>query len=212
MKEVSAIEWNEDSITRSPRKDTEDVVKKKVEAMSSAVTSVLQCIGEDPEREGLVKTPERFAKAMMFLTKGYTETLSDITNNAIFNEHHDEMVIVKDIELFSLCEHHLVPFIGKAHVCYLPNQKVIGLSKIARIVEMYSRRLQVQERLTKEIAKSLLEAVEPTGVGVVIEACHMCMVMRGVQKPGSMTVTSCMLGTLRDDPKSREEFLTLIKR
>jgi len=212
MKEVSAIEWNEESITRSPRKDTEDVVKKKVEAMSSAVTSVLQCIGEDPEREGLVKTPERFAKAMMFLTKGYTETLSDITNNAIFNEHHDEMVIVKDIELFSLCEHHLVPFIGKAHVCYLPNQKVIGLSKIARIVEMYSRRLQVQERLTKEIAKSLLEAVEPTGVGVVIEACHMCMVMRGVQKPGSMTVTSCMLGTLRDDPKSREEFLTLIKR
>lgn len=212
MSDFVSSGWGPEKSQAPARKDTEDVVKEKVGKMSSAMTTVIECIGEDPEREGLLKTPERFAKAMMFFTKGYTESLSEIINDAIFDEKHDELVIVKDIDLFSMCEHHLVPFVGKAHICYLPNKKVIGLSKIARIVEMYSRRLQVQERLTKDIAKALLTAVKPTGVGVIIEACHMCMVMRGVQKPGSMTITSCMLGTLRDDPKSREEFLTLIKR
>eukprot|EP00795_Rhopilema_esculentum_P002715 gene2715-928_t len=162
--------WSPSESLDSPRKDTEDEMEAKVEKMSSAVKSILECVGENPEREGLAKTPERFAKAMMFFTNGYTQTLSDIINDAIFDEQHDELVLVKDIDLFSMCEHHLVPFVGKAHVCYLPNRKVIGLSKIARIVEMYSRRLQVQERLTKDIAKAVLEAVSPTGVGVIVEA------------------------------------------
>ncbi|XP_027145757.1 GTP cyclohydrolase 1-like isoform X1 [Larimichthys crocea] len=149
---------------------------------------------------------------MQFLTKGYKETVHDILNEAIFDENHEEMVIVKDIDLFSLCEHHLVPFFGKAHIAYLPNKKVVGLSKLARIVEIYSRRLQVQERLTKQIASAISEALEASGVAVVIEAVHMCMVMRGVQKMNASTVTSVMLGTFHDDPKTREEFLSLITR
>merc|ERR1711976_377046 len=140
------------------------------------------------------------------------ETIEQAVQNAVFNEEHDEMVVVKDIDMFSLCEHHLVPFIGKVHIGYLPNGKVLGLSKLARIVEIYSRRLQVQERLTKLIASAVLKAVEPTGVAVIIEACHMCMVMRGVQKINSQTVTSCMLGVFRDDPKTRSEFLTLVHK
>ncbi|KAG7999906.1 GTP cyclohydrolase 1 [Nibea albiflora] len=146
---------------------------------------------------------------MQFFTKGYKETVQDILNDAIFDENHDEMVVVKDIDLFSLCEHHLVPFFGKAHIAYIPNKKVVGLSKLARIVEIFSRRLQVQERLTKQIAVAINEALEPLGVAVVIEAAHMCMVMRGVQKMNAKTVTSVMLGVFQSDPRSRKEFLTL---
>ncbi|XP_042271739.1 GTP cyclohydrolase 1-like [Thunnus maccoyii] len=191
------------------KEEKETVDATKLPHIEKAYTTVLSELGEDVEREGLLRTPLRAAKAMQFLTKGYKETTQDIMNDAIFDESHEEMVIVKDIDLFSLCEHHLVPFFGKAHIAYLPNKKVVGLSKLARIVEIYSRRLQVQERLTKEIASAISEALEPAGVAVVIEAVHMCMVMRGVQKMNASTVTSVMLGTFNDDPKTRKEFLAL---
>lgn len=181
-----------------------------VEQLSKHYKGIISNLGEDPARQGLLRTPERAAKAIMFFTKGYKEKIEDVLNDAVFDEDHDEMVIVKDIEMFSLCEHHLVPFMGKVSIGYLPNKRILGLSKLARIVEIYSRRLQVQERLTKQIAVAITEAVQPTGVGVVVEATHMCMVMRGVQKLNSKTVTSTMLGVLREDPKSREEFLTLM--
>ncbi|PAV62880.1 hypothetical protein WR25_23776 [Diploscapter pachys] len=180
--------------------------------MARAYSSIISHVGEDVNRQGLLKTPERAAKAMMYFTNGYELQLDQILNEAVFDEDHDEMVIVKDIEMFSLCEHHLVPFLGKVHIGYLPNKKVLGLSKLARIVEMFSRRLQVQERLTKQIATAMVQAVQPTGVAVVIEASHMCMVMRGVQKINATTTTSCMLGVFRDDPKTREEFLNLINK
>ncbi|XP_006894405.1 PREDICTED: GTP cyclohydrolase 1 [Elephantulus edwardii] len=179
--------------------------------LAAAYSSILRSLGEDPQRQGLLKTPWRAATAMQFFTKGYRETISDVLNDAIFDEDHDEMVIVKDIDMFSMCEHHLVPFFGKVHIGYLPNKKVLGLSKLARIVEIYSRRLQVQERLTKQIAVAITETLRPAGVAVVVEATHMCMVMRGVQKMNSKTVTSTMLGVFREDPKTREEFLTLVR-
>ncbi|XP_071380102.1 GTP cyclohydrolase 2 [Centroberyx affinis] len=191
------------------RKEDED--ESRLPALQAAYTSILRELGEDTDRQGLLRTPLRAAKAMQFLTKGYHETIYDILNDAIFDEDHDEMVIVKDIDMFSLCEHHLVPFFGKVHIGYLPNKKVVGLSKLARIVEIFSRRLQVQERLTKQIAMAVSEALQPKGVAVVIEAAHMCMVMRGVQKMNSRTVTSTMLGIYREDPKTREEFLALSK-
>ncbi|XP_033488884.2 GTP cyclohydrolase 1 [Epinephelus lanceolatus] len=180
-------------------------------SLAAAYTTILRGLGEDPQRQGLLKTPWRAATAMQFFTKGYQEKIIDVLNDAIFDEDHDEMVIVKDIDMFSMCEHHLVPIFGRVHIGYLPNKRVLGLSKLARIVEIYSRRLQVQERLTKQIAVAITEALQPTGVGVVIEATHMCMVMRGVQKMNSKTVTSTMLGVFREDPKTRDEFLTLIR-
>eukprot|EP00094_Tigriopus_californicus_P002311 TCALIF_02231-PA protein Name:"Similar to cat-4 GTP cyclohydrolase 1 (Caenorhabditis elegans)" AED:0.01 eAED:0.01 QI:0/0/0/0.5/1/1/2/0/211 len=186
--------------------------ENNLKVISDSYTTILEAIGEDPNREGLRDTPLRAAKAIQFFVKGYTDSLDVAVNSAIFSENTDEMVVVKNIEMFSMCEHHLVPFYGKVSIGYLPNKKVIGLSKLARIVEIYSRRLQIQERLTKEIALAVTEAVAPVGVGVVVEASHMCMVMRGIQKINSTAITSCMLGEFRDDPKTRNEFLTLVNK
>ncbi|MCB1021484.1 MAG: GTP cyclohydrolase I FolE [Bryobacterales bacterium] len=169
-------------------------------------------IGEDPSRDGLIKTPERVAKAWGDLTAGYGMSVDEVLNGALFDVAYDEMVIVKDIELFSLCEHHLLPFFGKAHVAYIPTNKVIGLSKTARLVDMFARRLQVQERLTREVADAIQDAIQPAGVGVIVEARHLCMMMRGVEKQHSSAITSTMLGEFRENPTTRKEFLSLVSR
>ncbi len=179
--------------------------------LEEAVREILRQVGEDPGREGLLATPQRVAKALEFLTSGYRQDIDQLLNGALYEVSYDEMVIVKDIELFSLCEHHLLPFIGRCHVAYVPAKKIIGLSKIPRVVDVFARRLQVQERLTNQIAEAIMEKINPLGVGVVIEAKHLCLVMRGVEKQNSMAVTSAMLGIFRDDPKTREEFLSLVR-
>jgi GTP cyclohydrolase I len=169
----------------------------------------LELVGEDPEREGLLSTPSRVAKSMEFLTQGYSSSAEEVVGKGIFKEEHDNMIMVRDIELYSLCEHHMLPFFGKAHVAYIPNGKIVGLSKIPRIVDVYARRLQVQERLTEQIAEGLCRVLNPSGVGVVIEAYHLCMMMRGVEKQNSKTITSALRGAFREDPKTRDEFLRL---
>jgi GTP cyclohydrolase I len=179
--------------------------------MQDLVRELLAKLGEDPDREGLLNTPARVAKALTFLTSGYGANIDDVLNNALFTVDYSEMVIVKDIDFYSLCEHHLLPFFGKCHVAYLPSTKVIGLSKIPRLVDVFSRRLQVQERLTNQIANTILEKVAPLGVAVVVEATHLCMSMRGVEKQNSFAVTSAMLGAFRDRARTRMEFLELIK-
>jgi GTP cyclohydrolase I len=178
--------------------------------LEGLVAQMLSVLGEDPKREGLQQTPRRVAKAFEFLTDGYRQDVEKVLNGAIFNESYSEMVIVKEIDFFSMCEHHMLPFFGRVHIAYIPNGKIVGLSKIPRIVEVFSRRLQVQERLTQQIAQTLFDALNPDGVGVVMEARHMCMMMRGVEKQNSVATTSAMLGTFRDDVKTRSEFLNLI--
>ena len=173
------------------------------------VRAILAAVGEDPTREGLVKTPERVEASLRFLTQGYWMTVQEVIGDAVFEEKHQSMIMVRDIEVYSLCEHHLLPFFGRAHVAYIPNGKILGLSKVARIVDVFARRLQVQERLTDQIADSIMEVLRPTGVGVVIEAAHFCMMMRGVEKQNSRAVTSALRGIFRDDSKTRDEFLRL---
>lgn len=181
------------------------------DTLESAFELVLRDIGEDPGREGLANTPRRVAKSLRYLTGGYQQDIDKVLNGALFSVCYDEMVIVRDIEVFSLCEHHLLPFFGRCHVAYLPNQKVIGLSKIPRLVDVFAHRLQVQERLTTQIAQTIMEKVRPQGVGVVIEARHLCMIMRGVEKQNSVAVTSAMLGCFRDNEQTRNEFLNLVR-
>ncbi|CAG8439756.1 5970_t:CDS:2 [Dentiscutata heterogama] len=206
--DIDGLSWPS---TKQRLNETNEQKEERIKKLSEAVKTIMECIGEDPKRQGLLKTPERCAQSLMFYSKGYEESIEQIINGAIFEEDHDEMVIVKNIDVFSLCEHHLVPFTGKISIGYIPNRRVLGLSKLARIAEMFSRRLQLQERLTKQIAVTLQEILKPQGVAVVMEATHLCMVMRGVQKPGSSTTTSVMLGVFREQAKTREEFLTLIK-
>ena len=185
--------------------------QERIEALMGHYREILRLLGEDPEREGLIKTPERVAKAMSFITKGYNQDPIAILRSAMFKEEYQQMVLVKDIELFSVCEHHMLPFIGKAHVAYIPNGYITGLSKIARVVECFARRLQVQERLTVQIRDSIQQALNPAGVAVVIEASHTCMQMRGVEKQRSVTTTSAFTGCFLSDPRTRDEFMQLIK-
>jgi GTP cyclohydrolase I len=189
----------------------EQKIETPKENVADLMRKVIALVGEDPEREGLRKTPERFEKALKFLTSGYHQNLDSVLNGATFSVSYDEMVVVKDIEFFSLCEHHLLPFFGKAHVAYLPSKRVLGLSKIARLVNMYARRLQIQERMTSQIAEAISEKISPEGVGVIIEARHLCMQMRGVEKQHGQAVTSAMLGSFRHNKQTRDEFLSLVR-
>jgi len=199
----------------SSKENMPDVIETPTLAGASFADLVHEMIvrlGENPDREGLVRTPERVQRALEYLTRGYRECPETMLKSALFTVNYDEMVIVKDIEMFSLCEHHMLPFFGKVHVAYIPNGKVIGLSKIPRLIETFSRRLQIQERLTKQIAETIQEVIQPQGVGVVIEARHLCMMMRGVEKQHSAAVTSSMLGCFRDEQETRTEFLSLIRQ
>lgn len=198
-------------MTKKHLKEFELAHPRAKQEIEAAVQTILRGIGEDPQREGLRGTPERVGEALAFLTRGYREDPKELINGAIFEEKQDEMIVVKDIALYSLCEHHLLPFFGRAHVAYIPDARIIGLSKIARLVELYARRLQVQERLTQQIAQTLQDSLKPKGTAVVIEAEHLCMQMRGVQKRGSIMVTSAMLGGFRDQVATRNEFLSIIK-
>jgi GTP cyclohydrolase IA len=178
----------------------------------SAVRDMLELVGEDPDRDGLVKTPERVERAMRWLTRGYDLDAAEVIGDALFEETHQNMIVVRDIEFYSMCEHHMLPFFGKAHVAYIPDGRIVGLSKVARVVDVFARRLQVQERLTDQIAEALDDALAPRGVGVVLEASHFCMMMRGVEKQGSRTLTSALRGTFREDASTRDEFLRLVQR
>ena len=182
----------------------------KLASMEQSFLQLLEAVGEDPNREGLLRTPTRAARAFEFLTNGYRQSLDDVVNGAIFESDASEIILVKDIELYSMCEHHLLPFIGRAHVAYIPNGKVIGLSKVARLVDVFARRLQIQENLTVQIADALMKTLRPAGVGVVVEAKHLCMMMRGVEKQNSVMKTSCLLGTFKEDARTRSEFLSLL--
>jgi GTP cyclohydrolase I len=182
---------------------------QETEDLEDLVRRQLELLGEDPDRDGLLKTPERVAKSLKWLTRGYERDAKQVIGDALFDECHSNMVMVRDIELYSLCEHHMLPFYGKAHVAYIPKGKIVGLSKLPRVVDVFAQRLQVQERLTEQIASALTDVLEPLGVGVVIEAYHLCMMMRGVQKQNSKTITSALRGVFRDDPKTRDEFLRL---
>jgi GTP cyclohydrolase IA len=197
----------EESFTRESNR----LPEKDLDKIANVFRELLQGIGEDVGREGLLRTPDRAARALEFLTQGYRQDLDQIINGAVFESRASEIILVKDIELYSLCEHHLLPFIGRAHVAYLPNGKVIGLSKVARIVDVFARRLQIQENLTTQIAESLMNCLEPSGVAVVVEAKHLCMMMRGVEKQNSVMKTSCLLGSFKDDARTRSEFLSLLK-
>jgi len=192
-------------------RDINRLPEKDLDQISRAYRQLLESVGEDADREGLRRTPDRAARAFEFLTQGYRHDLEEIINDAVFASAASEIILVKDIELYSLCEHHLLPFIGRAHVAYIPNGKVIGLSKVARIVDVFARRLQIQENLTTQIAESLMRCLEPSGVAVVVEAKHLCMMMRGVEKQNSVMKTSCLLGTFKDDARTRSEFLSLLK-
>jgi GTP cyclohydrolase I len=225
--------------TRARLEESPEQAEQRLQKLSGAVRTILECLGEDPDREGLLDTPGRYAKAMLFFTRGYQENVKDIINNAIFKEGHNELVIVKDIEVFSLCEHHMVPFTGKVcpclyphqplpryshkiskflqiltphqmHIGYIPDQDVIGISKLPRIADMFSRRLQIQERLTKDVANAIMEVLKPQGVAVVMESSHLCMVMRGVEKTSATTITSCVLGCIEKREKTRNEFFSLV--
>jgi GTP cyclohydrolase I len=193
------------------KEEEEKAEQEKLKIMATACKTILECIGEDPDREGLIKTPARWAKSLLFMCKGYHQTAQEVTGDAVFSENHDEMVVVRNIDIHSLCEHHMVPFTGRVHIGYIPNGKIIGLSKLARIAEMYARRLQVQERLTRQIADALVETVAPLGVAVVVECTHFCMVMRGVQKTGAITTTSSVRGCFESNPKTRAEFFSIIQ-
>ncbi|GCL48766.1 GTP cyclohydrolase I [Microcystis aeruginosa NIES-3804] len=203
--------FDNDDYNHFPEVITEPQSPVSEAEMMQAVRTLLLGLGEDPDREGLRDTPKRVVKALKFLTSGYQQSLDELLNGAVFHENANEMVLIRDIDIFSSCEHHILPIIGRAHVAYIPNGKVIGLSKIARICEMYARRLQVQERLTAQIADALQGLLQPQGVAVVIEATHMCMVMRGVEKPGSWTSTSAVRGIFADSAKTRQEFMSLIR-
>lgn len=192
-------------------RESNRLLERDLDTIANAYRELLQSIGEDVNREGLQRTPDRAARALEFLTQGYRQNLDEIINGAVFKSSASEIILVKDIELYSLCEHHLLPFIGRAHVAYLPNGKVIGLSKVARIVDAFARRLQIQENLTTQIAESLMNCLQPSGVAVVVEAKHLCMMMRGVEKQNSVMKTSCLLGTFKDDARTRSEFLSLLK-
>jgi GTP cyclohydrolase I len=193
---------------RKPWPSEPELATGEVE-LANLVRRQLELIGENPAREGLLKTPARVASSLQWLTRGYETDVADVVGDAIFEEKHDNMIMVRDIEVYSLCEHHMLPFFGKAHIAYIPNGRIIGLSKLPRIVDVFARRLQVQERMTEEIAQALTDILQPRGVGVVIEALHLCMMMRGVQKQNSKTITSAMRGAFRDDYKTRDEFLRL---
>jgi len=203
---------NSDLETEQPlTRESNRLGEKDLDRIADAYRELLQSVGEDIDREGLQRTPDRAARALEFLTQGYRQNLDQIINSAVFESRASEIILVKDIELYSLCEHHLLPFIGRAHVAYLPNGKVIGLSKVARIVDVFARRLQIQENLTTQIAESLMRCLEPSGVAVVVEAKHLCMMMRGVEKQNSVMKTSCLLGTFKEDARTRSEFLSLLK-